>query len=129
RARAQGARSSCHLALACDRDHSRGCLVSRVRHRKRKEEKLSAPAEAYRAFRTEQARYSSAMRAFIDRLSFAPDDYQIEAMSALDAGANVLVAAPTGAGKTLVADYAIAQVAAQGGKLFYTTPIKALSNQ
>ncbi|MDO4613461.1 MAG: DEAD/DEAH box helicase [Actinomycetaceae bacterium] len=103
--------------------------MSRVRHRKRKEEKLSAPAEAYRAFRTEQARYSSAMRAFIDRLSFAPDDYQIEAMSALDAGANVLVAAPTGAGKTLVADYAIAQVAAQGGKLFYTTPIKALSNQ
>ncbi|HXR45133.1 MAG TPA: DEAD/DEAH box helicase, partial [Pseudolysinimonas sp.] len=48
---------------------------------------------------------------------------------ALDAGRSVLVAAPTGSGKTLVAEYAVARARAEGGKVFYTTPLKALSNQ
>ncbi|MFM9082657.1 MAG: DEAD/DEAH box helicase, partial [Actinomycetota bacterium] len=50
-------------------------------------------------------------------------------MDCLDGGASVLVAAPTGSGKTLVAEYAVALALAQGKRAFYTTPIKALSNQ
>ena len=50
-------------------------------------------------------------------------------MDALDAGDSVLVAAPTGSGKTVVAEYAVARAIADGGKAFYTTPLKALSNQ
>jgi len=61
--------------------------------------------------------------------SFELDDFQRRAIDALDAGASVLVAAPTGSGKTVVAEHAIARALAEGGKAFYTTPIKALSNQ
>ena len=50
-------------------------------------------------------------------------------MDALDTGHSVLVAAPTGSGKTVVAEYAIDLGLAAGGKAFYTAPIKALSNQ
>ena len=50
-------------------------------------------------------------------------------MDAVDAGRSVLVSAPTGSGKTVVAEYAVARAVAQGGKAFYTTPLKALSNQ
>jgi ATP-dependent RNA helicase HelY len=60
---------------------------------------------------------------------FALDPFQVRALDAVDAGDSVLVAAPTGAGKTVVAEYAIARALAEGGKAFYTTPIKALSNQ
>ena len=60
---------------------------------------------------------------------FELDDFQRQAVAALDGGASVLVAAPTGAGKTVVAEHAIARALAEGGKAFYTTPIKALSNQ
>ncbi|MBM3672921.1 MAG: DEAD/DEAH box helicase [Actinobacteria bacterium] len=60
---------------------------------------------------------------------FALDDFQRDALDALDAGRSVLVAAPTGSGKTLVAEYAIERALALGGKIFYTTPLKALSNQ
>jgi ATP-dependent RNA helicase HelY len=62
-------------------------------------------------------------------LGFEPDDFQARALDALDAGASVLVAAPTGSGKTLVAEYAVALARAASGKAFYTTPLKALSNQ
>ncbi|HUW01038.1 MAG TPA: DEAD/DEAH box helicase [Acidimicrobiales bacterium] len=62
-------------------------------------------------------------------LSFRIDRFQRLALDALDDGRSVLVAAPTGAGKTLVADYAIDAAAGQGLRSFYTTPIKALSNQ
>ena len=57
------------------------------------------------------------------------DPFQRRAAAAIDRGESVLVAAPTGAGKTLVADHAIDRALAGGGKAFYTTPLKALSNQ
>ncbi|MGH9225117.1 MAG: DEAD/DEAH box helicase [Acidimicrobiales bacterium] len=60
---------------------------------------------------------------------FALDDFQVEAIDALDRGESVLVAAPTGSGKTVVAEYAVAKALDEGGKAFYTTPLKALSNQ
>lgn len=60
---------------------------------------------------------------------FTLDRFQVEAISAIDAGHNVLVAAPTGSGKTVVAEHAIARALAEGKRAFYTTPIKALSNQ
>lgn len=66
---------------------------------------------------------------FADTLAFALDDFQTEANEALESGRNVLVAAPTGAGKTLVADFAIYLAQEHNVKAFYTTPIKALSNQ
>ncbi|MCB0977771.1 MAG: DEAD/DEAH box helicase [Acidimicrobiales bacterium] len=60
---------------------------------------------------------------------FTLDRFQREAIAAIDAGRNVLVAAPTGAGKTVVAEHAVARALAGGRRAFYTTPIKALSNQ
>ena len=60
---------------------------------------------------------------------FALDGFQLRALDAIDAGRSVLVAAPTGSGKTVVAEYAVAKALAEGGKAFYTAPIKALSNQ
>ena len=67
--------------------------------------------------------------AFEAGLGIELDPFQVRAFDALDAGSSVLVAAPTGAGKTLVAEYAIHRALAEGGKVFYTTPLKALSNQ
>ena len=61
--------------------------------------------------------------------SFDLDRFQVEAMDHLDAGRSVVVSAPTGSGKTWVAEYAIARAASQGRRGLYTTPIKALSNQ
>ena len=63
------------------------------------------------------------------RYDFPLDRFQLQAVDALDAGANVVVAAPTGSGKTVVAEYGIAVALAQGRRAFYTAPIKALSNQ
>jgi len=57
------------------------------------------------------------------------DPFQLRACDALDRGHSVLVAAPTGSGKTLVAEYAIEAALERGAKAFYTTPLKALSNQ
>jgi ATP-dependent RNA helicase HelY len=66
---------------------------------------------------------------FFDQLPYRPDPFQIEAGLALEAGRSVVVTAPTGAGKTLVAEIAIHLAVASGRRVFYTTPIKALSNQ
>lgn len=66
---------------------------------------------------------------FADRIPFELDAFQQDANEALEAGSNVLVAAPTGAGKTVVADFAIYLAQQRNVKAFYTTPIKALSNQ
>ncbi len=61
--------------------------------------------------------------------AFELDDFQIQAFDCLDAGESVLVAAPTGSGKTVVAEYAIGLARKSGKRAFYTAPIKALSNQ
>ena len=60
---------------------------------------------------------------------FPLDRFQLEAMDALDEGQSVLVAAPTGSGKTVVAEYGIEAALRAGKRAFYTAPIKALSNQ
>ena len=57
-------------------------------------------------------------REFLDRLGFAPDQFQTESFDALDAGHNVIVAAPTGAGKTLIASYAVDQALQAGRRVF-----------
>ena len=66
---------------------------------------------------------------FTAALPFGLDDFQRRACAALDAGHGVLVCAPTGAGKTVVGEFAVHLALVGGGKCFYTTPIKALSNQ
>ena len=66
---------------------------------------------------------------FRSRYSFPLDDFQVEAIRAIEAGQSVIVSAPTGAGKTLVAEFAIHAAVAAGRRLAYTTPLKALSNQ
>src|SRR4051812_23303757 len=60
---------------------------------------------------------------------FALDPFQDEACAALEDGYSVLVCAPTGSGKTIVGEFAVHLALAAGRKCFYTTPIKALSNQ
>ena len=60
---------------------------------------------------------------------FPLDAFQLEAIDALNQGQSVVVSAPTGSGKTLVGEYAIHRALAHGQKVFYTTPLKALSNQ
>lgn len=76
------------------------------------------------------AALSDAVAAFTETISFRLDPFQISACESIAAGRGVLVAAPTGAGKTVVADFAV-YLATQSirDKVFYTTPIKALSNQ
>ncbi|MDN5791293.1 MAG: DEAD/DEAH box helicase, partial [Micrococcales bacterium] len=69
------------------------------------------------------------LAAFSTQFDFALDDFQIEACRAVEEGRGVLVAAPTGAGKTVVGEFAVHLALAMGRKAFYTTPIKALSNQ
>ena len=66
---------------------------------------------------------------FIAEHPFPLDRFQLEALDTLDSGHSVLVTAPTGAGKTVVAEYAVHLALAKGVKAFYTTPLKALSNQ
>ncbi len=66
---------------------------------------------------------------FTAALGFELDPFQVQACQALQDGRGVLVAAPTGAGKTVVGEFAVHLALASGRKAFYTTPIKALSNQ
>lgn len=91
-----------------------------------------SPAERYEAAR---ARRSAAVAApllegFRAGLEFPLDEFQLTACRSLEAGSSVLVAAPTGAGKTIVAEFAVHLALAEPrAKVFYTTPMKALSNQ
>ena len=66
---------------------------------------------------------------FARQFAFELDEFQRDAIDAVDRGLSVLVAAPTGSGKTVVAEFAIERALDRGGKAFYTTPLKALSNQ
>ena len=60
---------------------------------------------------------------------FELDEFQQQAIAALNAGRSVVVCAPTGSGKTLIGEYTIYRALSRGGRVFYTTPLKALSNQ
>jgi ATP-dependent RNA helicase HelY len=85
------------------------------------------PAEQYARFRERQA--APEFTSFRELYDFEFDQFQVAACGALTAGDGVLVAAPTGSGKTVVGEYAVHLALQQGRKCFYTTPIKALSNQ
>jgi ATP-dependent RNA helicase HelY len=71
----------------------------------------------------------SELARFSAELPFSLDDFQQRACTALEGGRGVLVCAPTGAGKTVVGEFAVHLALATAGKCFYTTPLKALSNQ
>ena len=86
-----------------------------------------SPAQAY-ARSLDRAAYPH-LQAFAAGRPFRLDDFQVQACRALEDGRGVLVCAPTGAGKTVVGEFAVARALATGGRCFYTTPIKALSNQ
>ncbi|HET7690771.1 MAG TPA: DEAD/DEAH box helicase [Nocardioidaceae bacterium] len=88
---------------------------------------MSSPSEAYARFRRDQQ--SPIFASFASLYDFELDGFQVSACKELEAGRGVLVAAPTGSGKTLVGEFAVHLALEQGRKCFYTTPIKALSNQ
>src|SRR6266849_6758244 len=67
--------------------------------------------------------------AFAARYPFPLDDFQLESIAHLADGRSVLVAAPTGTGKTLVAEYPIWRAQQRKQRVIYTTPLKALSNR
>ena len=86
-----------------------------------------SPADSYAKSKA-RSKFPKTNR-FAESFPFELDPFQIEACHALEDGKGVLVAAPTGAGKTIVGEFAVDLVINSGGKCFYTTPIKALSNQ
>ncbi len=86
-------------------------------------------AQRYAAYKAEAKAASSLRARWVSTLSFTPDPFQIQALDAVEAGSSVLVAAPTGAGKTIVGQFGAYVALEQGMRAFYTTPIKALSNQ
>src|SRR6195952_56625 len=88
---------------------------------------MRSPAEAYAQARTRAAHPE--LGNFVSSLSFELDDFQRRSCLALEEGHGVLVCAPPGAGKTVVGEFAVHLALARGQKCFYTTPIKALSNQ
>jgi ATP-dependent RNA helicase HelY len=63
------------------------------------------------------------------KTKYDPDRFQKFAIQGIEAGENILVTAKTGSGKTFVGEYQIAKSLQRGGRIFYTTPIKSLSNQ
>ncbi|MBB5938862.1 DEAD/DEAH box helicase [Streptomyces zagrosensis] len=88
-----------------------------------------SPAERYAQARLRAADQATALAPFREMYEFDLDPFQIEACKALESGKGVLVAAPTGSGKTIVGEFAVHLALTGGRKCFYTTPIKALSNQ
>ena len=88
---------------------------------------MSSPAERYARSRVD--RTFPHLAEFRGLYPFALDPFQVEACQAVEDGQGVLVAAPTGSGKTIVGEFAVHVALATGRKCFYTTPIKALSNQ
>ena len=92
-----------------------------------------SPAQQYARWaaerREQKAIEGTELAAFTARYPFALDEFQLASCRVLEQGRSVLVAAPTGAGKTVVGEFAVHLALAQGRKVFYTAPIKALSNQ
>lgn len=85
------------------------------------------PAEQYARYQRNKAHPELAD--FSSHYDFGLDDFQVRACRELEEGRSVLVAAPTGSGKTIVGEFAVHLALSSGRKCFYTTPIKALSNQ
>lgn len=90
---------------------------------------MSSHADRFSAARDRAGDRKSGLLEFQERLGFVLDAFQVDACRAVASSQNVLVCAPTGSGKTVVAEYAADLCQEQGTRLFYTTPIKALSNQ
>ncbi|TQN31579.1 ATP-dependent RNA helicase HelY [Haloactinospora alba] len=90
---------------------------------------MSTHAERYAEFRRRQAESSETIENFQELYGFEFDSFQKRSCKALENGHGVLVAAPTGSGKTVVGEFAVHLALRYGAKCFYTTPIKALSNQ
>ena len=90
---------------------------------------MSTYAARYAEFRRRQQESSPTIEDFQALYGFEFDDFQVRACKALETGHGVLVAAPTGSGKTVVGEFAVHLALRDGRKCFYTTPIKALSNQ
>ena len=88
---------------------------------------MGSPAQRYVAARDRNA-YPQ-LNEFRATFPFTLDDFQIEGVRSLERGNSVLVCAPTGAGKTVVGEFAAHLALSRGRRCFYTTPIKALSNQ
>ncbi len=88
---------------------------------------MTSPSEKYADFARNKG--APVFAGFASLYDFELDGFQVEACKELEAGRGVLVAAPTGSGKTLVGEFAVHLALEQGRKCFYTTPIKALSNQ
>jgi ATP-dependent RNA helicase HelY len=86
-----------------------------------------SPSERYAAYAADRSH--PVLRDFADAYPFALDGFQVDACRRIEEGHGVLVAAPTGSGKTLVGEFAVHLALHTGRKCFYTTPIKALSNQ
>jgi len=89
----------------------------------------ASPATRYAAARRREQEAATPLGAFRAQYDFDLDPFQVEACEALQDGRGVLVAAPTGSGKTVVGEFAVHLALTTGRKAFYTTPIKALSNQ
>jgi ATP-dependent RNA helicase HelY len=89
----------------------------------------ASPAERYAAAQRRRAASGPRIAQFEQLYDFEFDDFQLAACRALDDGHGVLVAAPTGSGKTVAGEFAVHLALAEGKKCFYTTPVKALSNQ
>ena len=95
---------------------------------------MTSPAERYAESKRRAAKVAEfpALDDFMLDVGFDLDDFQRQACEALERGSGVLVCAPTGAGKTVVGEFAVhlaLRSATDRKKCFYTTPIKALSNQ
>lgn len=90
-------------------------------------DELPSPAEQYARYRRNKEH--PGLAEFASHYDFGLDDFQLRACRELEDGRSVLVAAPTGSGKTIVGEFAVHLALTSGRKCFYTTPIKALSNQ
>ncbi|HVN13517.1 MAG TPA: DEAD/DEAH box helicase, partial [Kineosporiaceae bacterium] len=92
-------------------------------------EATPSPAERYARATAAARSAAEPLGTFRQQYPFELDDFQLQACEALVDGRGVLVAAPTGSGKTVVGEFAVHLALQTGRKAFYTTPIKALSNQ
>ena len=88
---------------------------------------MTTPAQRYAE--SSQRQTFGLTTEFASSFDFPFDPFQLQACRAIESGKGVLVAAPTGAGKTVIGEFAAYLALKKGRKCFYTTPIKALSNQ